>query len=383
MPSLIIKRGKPRYRATVTVKGVRDDKLFPDDSKDSFREAVLWEKTRKKELRALNSLQNMEFISIEFWILEYLDEVQLRFTQVTYKEKKSAFDRLVKVDALRPMTSVDRIDKQLAKEFLANQFRTRSGYAANKDRKNLVTAWRWGVENIPGWPQPTNPFKAVPKFPEIRSPRYVPPEQDFWKVYDVAGLPVRGIAGKQDQFMLLTMLHTAGRRKEIFQMVLEDLNFSTNMIRLWTRKRKGGNLEADWIPMTSILRKGLLEWIKIRPIKDTENLFVCLDGSSCNEAQYGNPFSSRQQLMRKLCKAAKVKAFGFHSIRHMTASILFVAGEPLWKIQGILRHKSPTTTERYLRTLGLESARDAMENNLPGPEVISSPKHKTPSEEAL
>jgi integrase len=277
------------------------------------------------------------------------------------------------------MTSVDRIDKQLAKEFLTNQFRTRSGYAANKDRKNLATAWRWGVENIPGWPQLMNPFGAVPKFPEKRSPRYVPPEQDFWKVYEVAGLPVRGIAGKQDQFMLLTMLHTAGRRREIFRIALEDLNFSTNMIRLWTRKRKGGNLEADWIPMTSVLRKGLLEWIKIRPVKDTENLFVCLDGALCNEDYYGKRFSSRQHIMRSLCKAAKVRVFGFHSIRHLTASILFIAGEPLWKIQGILRHKNPTTTERYLRTLGLESARDAMENNLRGPD-IPFPKKVTPSE---
>ena len=156
----------------------------------------MWEQAKKKELLALSSMQNMEFISIELWILEYLDEVQLRFSRDTYKEKKSVFDRLVKLDAIRPMTSVDRIDKQLAKEFLANQFRNRSGYAANKDRKNLATAWRWGVENIPGWPQPMNPFGAVPKFPEKRSPRYVPPEQDFWKVYEVAGLPVRGIARK-------------------------------------------------------------------------------------------------------------------------------------------------------------------------------------------
>jgi len=54
-----------------------------------------------------------------------------------------------------------------------------------------------------------------------------------------------------------------------------------------------------------------------------------------------SPFSCRQHLMRRLCKAAKVKAFGFHSIRHLTASILFAAGELLWKIQGILRHKTP------------------------------------------
>jgi integrase len=72
--------------------------------------------------------------------------------------------------------------------------------------------------------------------------------------------------------MLLTMLHTAGRRMEIFRITLEDLNFSTNMIRLWTRKRKGGNLETNWISMISILRKGLLKWIKIDgPVKSKKS----------------------------------------------------------------------------------------------------------------
>ena len=114
----------------------------------------------------------------------------MRFSLDTQKEKESVFDRLVKLDAIRPMTSVDRIDKHLAKEFLTSQFRNRSGYAANKDRKNLATAWRWGVENIPGRPQPLNPFAAVLKFPQKRSPRYVPPEEDFWELYEVAGLAI-------------------------------------------------------------------------------------------------------------------------------------------------------------------------------------------------
>jgi hypothetical protein len=86
------------------------------------------------------------------------------------------------------------------------------------------------------------------------------------------------------------MLHTAGRRGEIFRIAREDLNFSTNMIRLWTRKRKGGNLGADWIPMTGILRKTLLEWIDIRPVKDNAILFICLDEALCNEDYYGKPF---------------------------------------------------------------------------------------------
>lgn len=60
------------------------------------------------------------------------------------------------------------------------QYEQRSGNAANKDRKNLVAAWNWGMKYL-GMPGP-NPC-LVEKFPEERSPRYIPPEADFWKVF--------------------------------------------------------------------------------------------------------------------------------------------------------------------------------------------------------
>jgi integrase len=175
----------------------------------------------------------------------------------------------------------------------------------------LATARSWGGGNIHGWPKILNPFGAVPKFPEKRSRRYVPPEQDFWKVYEVSGLPARGIAGKQDQFILLTILHTAGRRKEIFRMTIADLNFSTNMIRLWTRKRKGGNLESDWIPMTSILSSGLLEWIRIRLIQDTENLFFVLMGPHAMWLNTEIPFLAGSYLCEGCARREKSKPSDF------------------------------------------------------------------------
>ena len=65
--------------------------------------------------------------------------------------------------------------------------------------------------------------------------------------------------------------------------------------------------------------------------------------------------------MRRLCDKAKVKRFGFHAIRHLTASCLYRQGNSVGVIQAILRHKSPSTTERYLKTLGLEQTREALE----------------------
>ncbi len=55
--------------------------------------------------------------------------------------------------------------------------------------------------------------------------------------------------------------------------------------------------------------------------------------------------------MEGLCKRAGVRHFGFHAIRHLTASILAQAGTPSITIQGILRHKKITTTEKYLHRL--------------------------------
>ena len=54
MPSSIVKNGKRRYRPSVMVNGVREfGPLTADESKDSYREAVAWEKMRKAELQEL------------------------------------------------------------------------------------------------------------------------------------------------------------------------------------------------------------------------------------------------------------------------------------------------------------------------------------------
>ncbi|MDJ0669243.1 MAG: hypothetical protein QNJ61_18320 [Desulfobacterales bacterium] len=55
------------------------------------------------------------------------------------------------------------------------------------------------------------------------------------------------------------------------------------------------------------------------------------------------------------------------AIRHLTASILYQNGETVAVIQAVLRHRNPNTTARYLRTLGLDETREALENALNGP----------------
>jgi hypothetical protein len=58
--------------------------------------------------------------------------------------------------------------------------------------------------------------------------------------------------------MLLTLLFLAARRGEVFRLKWSDNRLSGNTVMLWTRKRAGGDLESDVVPMVERLKQVLL-----------------------------------------------------------------------------------------------------------------------------
>jgi integrase len=302
------------------------------------------------------------------WAEDYLDFSKESFCADVYKEKRAVMARFIRF--VGADTPVESLETPKVMAYLRHEVSSRSGYASNKDRKNLSAAWEWGRKYLEGFPrEKLNVFRMSERAREIRSPRYVPPEDDFWKVF--------GTTSGQDRVMLLCFLHLAARRKEIFELKWADVDFTRNQIRIWTNKRSHGDRESDWIPMTQELRTELMRWWKDRPIK-TEYVFVCDDPKDVCKEYYGKPFTNRQHFMKRMCHRAGVKHFGFHGIRHLTASILYHRGIDLAVIQAILRHQSPTTTNRYLRTLGVEKARDALEIGLQREsKIIEFPKNET------
>jgi integrase len=138
----------------------------------------------------------------------------------------------------------------------------------------------------------------------------------------------------------LAYLHLAARKSELFQLKWDDVDFAHGRVRLGTRKRSDGTLEYDWLPLTDDLfnaffihRQGAAgEWVFPNP-------------------KTGEPYKWRRTWMGDLCKKAKVRAFGIHAIRHLTASMLAQNDVPMVQIQAILRHKTLATTERYIKRL--------------------------------
>ncbi len=301
-------------------------------------EAADWEADKRRELEGPTpapprSAASTATVSLLEWSNKYLD-FAVRYVPKTYSEKKMILARLMAMKGLDVLMPAEAFTPEMALDHLQGQYEARGGNAANKERKNLAAAWGWGVKfkRLPS----LNPFLAVPPFPEHRVDRYVPSEEDFWRVVDVAT--------GQDRTLLLAFLHTAARRGELFRLRWEDVDFEDGSVRLFTRKRKDGSMEADWIPMTWELMWELAEH-QDRTGRAHEGLvFTHQEGRHRGEA-----FKEDRKFMPTLCERADVKVFDRHAIRHLTASILAKKGVPLVIIQGILRHKRLSTTERYVK----------------------------------
>ncbi len=297
-----------------------------------------WETALMNELEEASAevVAVIRTASLLEWATMYLDHAQSRFASQTFKEKHLAFRQLFK--AVDPDMEVSSMRKGLALAHFREQARIRSGYAANKDRKNLVAAWNWAIQHLPGFPE-RNPF-LTERFAEERSPRRVPTEEEFWAVYQVA-------ESEQDRLMLLCYLHLAARRNEIFHLRREDVDLSRRRVRLFTRKQKDGSMRFDWLPMTARLHSAMS-----KQLAEISGPWVFPD------LRTGLPYIARQHWLGRLCGKAGVQPFDLHGIRHLSASILVKANVPLIDVQTILRHTNLTTTQRYVHRL--ESVRKAV-----------------------
>jgi integrase len=367
MPTETTRRGVLRWRAFVKIGGKTVASKWFGPGERERRKAILWEEKEKERLQEENQ-KTIPTVSLTMgdWATAYLDDAQRRGTTGNYQIKRVAFRRLAAhLGGDLPLTD---FTPALALAFLQERYDHQSGYSANRDRNNLSRAWEWGRKFLDGFPSLANPFALVDRFKEERQPRYVPPEEDFDRVL--------ALAQGQDRVMLLAFINLAARRSEIFRLKWTDLDFRENVVRLATGKDRNAVERVDYIPMSRQLRQTLLQWWEERTIH-SEYVFTMLNDAYAAGHSPGDPFTSRCHFMQRICTKARVKPFGFHAIRHLSAVILYKAGEPMAKIQKILRHRNATTTNRYLESLGfqLEEIRPSVEVLARGPaEVI--PLHR-------
>lgn len=314
-----------KWRGKRMICGKIKTKTFP-----TKQEAKKWEAAQDAATWAKEENSTTPTVCLLDLANAYLDMAKERFSPKTVSEKALAFRYLFKTASAK--TNPDDFTPRMALEALRHVAVKSSGHAANKARKNLAAAWEWGKKylNLPM----INPFHAVDKFPADKKPRYVPPESDFWRVY--------AVASEEDRVFLLTLLHTAARRTELFRLKWSDVDLVERKIRLGTRKTADGSMEWSWIPMTKMLHDALFKYRT-----QSRSIYVFTRDT-------GEQYTSRQHYMGRLCARAGVKPFGFHAIRHLAATILAYGGLDIPSIQAILRHHSPNTTALYIQSLGVQ-----------------------------
>ena len=232
---------------------------------------------------------------------------------------------------LRHNPDLNTVDTDLIESYLNSKPKAKT---ANRHLRELKTLFNWLLKkrycNF-------NPCNQIEKYREKKYYPYVPPQEDVNKVL---------LAANDFEYdFLQTIYHLAARRKEVMQLTWDDVNFQEKTISVWTRKRQGGELERDTLKINTIL-EGIL--------KNREENKVCEfvfhdQGRELTRTKI-------EKMLKRLCKKADVKEFGFHAIRHHVSALMAASKKlSLVDIQRQLRHKTATTTDHYLTGLVNES----------------------------
>jgi integrase len=293
--------------------------------------ALEWEvKTRKSVTSVLN-----HGMACGDWI-ERRYENYLSRKIGSLNEKKRTYKRfLADID---PMLPCAKLTKEMVVNHLDKIARTISGDRANRTRNHLLEAWRWGIGHL-GLPG-NNPFAGIEDYSTDKGKHLlVPAIEDFWKLIRACDFPA--------QVLLRTYYYTAARADELVRFFWQDVNFADDLVKLSTRKGRTGKWRSLWLRVPKDLVTDLKKLKLLSGFSEPSDRVFC-------DQMDGGPIKDYDHWMKRMCKAAGVSYFGFKGIRHLVAVELYRAGHPGAEIQRRLRHKAPTTTERYLRSLGLE-----------------------------
>ena len=164
----------------------------------------------------------------------------------------------------------------------------------------------------------------------------------------IAACSTRGVTGHRNRALLAVLWRTGVRISEALELRPHDVDFKNGTVRV----RLGKGLK----PRTTVLSDPdalpLVErWIeerrKLHAVGQGAPLFCTLKGTPTD------PSYARHLLPRLAKRAGLERRVHPHGLRHTHAADLALAGVPVLAIQQQLGHSSLTTTETYLRKVGL------------------------------
>lgn len=233
----------------------------------------------------------------------------------------------------------------------------------NVHRKELSVLFNYIIRTYPK-ENIINPCQSIDKLPYNPAPKRVPTEKEFLQIM----LAADPKTDEHDLILVITL--SLARVDEILRLRWSDVNFDTDVLTKWTKKRQGGAYQRIDVPMNADLRNVL--WHRWQTRNQDEWVFY--------NKKTGTRYMHRPKLMSAICSRAGIapiamtkrkvpvwnkklkkrsyvvkevpRYYGFHTIRHFISSYLFnVKKVSTRSLMELLGHMNEKTTQIYVHSI--------------------------------
>jgi len=317
----VTKTGETSYRVKIKLKG------YPPQTSTHKRltDAKKWAAATESAIRENRHFKTAEAKKHSFndLVTRYNSEILPNYNEKEQKERKSKLDWWAKKIGhclLSDITSV-AISEHKSKM-------TQGAATVDKYLKNLSHAFTVAVNDW-GWLE-ENPVKKVssPKLPDGRV-RFLD-DDERTKL-------LKACKESSNAWLypcVILALSTGMRQAELMGLKWQDVNLKDGFLIL--HKTKNGTRRR--VPLAGHGLELLQEHAKVRRL-DTPLLFP-------GKVHPNQPIDLRKPFETAL-KAAEIKDFHWHDLRHCTASYLAMNGASLAEIAEVLGHKTLSMVKRY------------------------------------
>jgi len=245
---------------------------------------------------------------------------------IQFYEKK--FKKFLSWCAMQKIATVDEVDAHALRKFivyLEEEGHNRGGVIAYIKALRAFFNWYALETDSP------SPMKR------IKTPKPILDPLEPAKAEDI--IAMIKVCDMRDKAILLFLLDTGVRARELIQINVADVNFITGTIRIL--HGKGGKSRIVFIGRKT--RKALRAYVK-----HTGSLFQTADGGRFT-------YSGLRQVMRRKAEKAGVPVPALHSFRRLFAITMLRNGVDIYTLQLLMGHADLQVLKRYLKLTQTDS----------------------------
>ncbi|WP_027956652.1 tyrosine-type recombinase/integrase [Halobacillus kuroshimensis] len=144
--------------------------------------------------------------------------------------------------------------------------------------------------------------------------------------------------GMRDYTILLFLLETGVRARELVSVKIDDINWQDSVIKI-----DGKGYKERHVPIQSLMKKQLRKYVTVRGNLDSDALFVTIDNTPLTKRQLQN----RIALFGRKAKIEGVRCSP-HTFRHTFAKMSVQNGADVFHLQAVLGHTSLDMVRNYV-----------------------------------